>query len=426
MSAWKLAALAICVTFGNCGAIQAQQPPSPVPPMVAPSIAVLSLDDFVKAAIERHPRIMKATFAVDAAQGRFTQAGLYPNPVFAFQADELGDRTGPMGILTPQVTQEIVLHGKLKLSQAVVLKEVDQAQLAVMAERYAVIGAVRSAFYDVYALQERRIILAEIVRINEETVNKVKPAVKAGVSTPLDLVQLEIERETRKAELLAVEKELPVAFRRLAAIVGENDLPPVILAASFEVPLPDYDVEKTRAMVVSLHPEVRSAKVAVDKAQAVLRRAQVEPKPNITLNSGYTRQNQNASNDWQLGVSVPLPTWNKNQGNIFAAKAEMQMAFQDVRRVENEVAERVANSLRTYVTAKQRAEWYRDNILGRTNEALKLMTAARDAGQFNALQVLQAQRAVAEARLETNKSLGEAWKAAGELSGLMLEEQWPR
>lgn len=425
MSRLKIAALASVASLNFSGMAHAQKVSSPTPVVTAPAITVLSLDDFVKAAIERHPRVMKATFAVDAAQGKFTQAGLYPNPVFAFNADELGDRTGTLGILTPQVSQEIVRGGKLKLSQAVVAREIDQATLAVMAERFAVIGAVRAAFYDVYALQERRIVLAEIVRINEDTVNKLQPAVKAGIATPLDLVQLEIERETRRADLKAIEQELPNAFRRLAAIVGENELPPVILAATFELPLPEYDGEKTRAMVVALHPEVRSAKVGVERAQAALRRAQAEPKPNITVSSGYTRQNQNVSNDWLLSASMPLPTWNRNQGGIHTAMAEIQMAHQDVRRVENELAERVATSLRTYSAAKQRAEWYREHILGRTNEALKLMTAARDAGQFNALQVLQAQKAVAEARLETNKSLGEAWKAAGELSGMLLEEQWP-
>jgi cobalt-zinc-cadmium efflux system outer membrane protein len=46
-------------------------------------------------------------------------------------------------------------------------------------------------------------------------------------------------------------------------------------------------------------------------------------------------------------------------------------------------------------------------------------------GQFEYLRVIQAQRAVAEARLELNRSLGEAWRAAGVISGLLLEEVWP-
>ena len=80
---------------------------------------VVALDDVVRVAVERNPRIAKAAFAVDAARGRYVQAGLYPNPVFAFNADELGDRTGRGGVLTPQLTQELVRGRKLQLSQAV-------------------------------------------------------------------------------------------------------------------------------------------------------------------------------------------------------------------------------------------------------------------------------------------------------------------
>jgi cobalt-zinc-cadmium efflux system outer membrane protein len=341
--------------------------------------------------------------------------------VFSFSADELGDRTGQAGILTPRFEQEIVRGDKLRLSQAIVAKEIDQANLAVMAERYAVIGAVRAAYFEVYALQERRIILAEFVRIGTETAAKLKE----GNAAPLDLVQVEIEREMKAAELKALEAEIPAAFRRLAAVAGESTMPPVTLLADFTAPLPAYDAESTRVTVLATHPESRSARVAVEKAHASLRRAQAEPKPNLTVATGYTRQSQNQSNDWLLGVSLPLPTWNKNQGAIQSAVADIQMAQQDVCRVENELADRVATTFRTYASSKQKAEWYRDYVIGRCNEALRLTAAAREAGQFNALQVLQAQKAAAEAKLEMNKALGDAWKAAGELSGLLLEEQWP-
>jgi outer membrane protein, heavy metal efflux system len=434
--ATRLSAAALGVVAGG---LRAEPPLLPVIPLAPPAAAVpevpvtparvpakgLGLDEVVAVAVQQNPRLAKAAFAVDASRGRYVQAGLYPNPVFAFTADELGDRTGTMGILTPQVSQEIVRGGKLKLSQAVAAKEVDQAALALMNERYALIGAVRVAFYDAFALQERAKILGELVRINEDSVDRLKPGVEKGQASKLDLLQLEIERERTRAEAKAVERELPAALYRLAAIVGVRELPNTPLTASFEGPLPDYDAVRTRDLVLGVHPQLTAARVGIERAQFALQRAQAEPKPNVTVSTGYTRQNQNRSNDWLLGVSVPLPVWNKNQGGIRAATADLQMARLEVGRVENELAERVASAFRTYATAKQRADWYRDNILGRAEEALEIISKARVAGQFNVLQVLQAQKALADARLEYNRSLGEAWKAASELSGLTLEEMFP-
>ena len=68
---------------------------------------------------------------------------------------------------------------------------------------------------------------------------------------------------------------------------------------------------------------------------------------------------------------------------------------------------------------------YRKELIPRAEETFKLSLTAFKGGQFEYLRVIQAQRAVSESRLEYNKSLGEAWKAAAELSGLLLEDAWP-
>jgi cobalt-zinc-cadmium efflux system outer membrane protein len=64
-------------------------------------------------------------------------------------------------------------------------------------------------------------------------------------------------------------------------------------------------------------------------------------------------------------------------------------------------------------------------VLPKAREAADLSAKAFQAGQFTYLQVLVANRAVAEAKLEYVTALTEAWKAAAELSGLLLEENWP-
>ncbi|HVK16010.1 MAG TPA: TolC family protein [Fimbriiglobus sp.] len=398
-------------------------PPAPVPAVPAPPTGV---DDFVRLALERNPRLGRAAFAIDAARGRFVQAGLYPNPVLSITGDELGDRQGPGGIWTaPQVNQELVTGRKLTLSQAVAAREVDRAALDLLTERYALVGAVRAGFYEVYALQRRAEILADLVKLAGQSVELGQKQLALKQVARLDVIQLEVELERFRAEFESVERELPAAYRRLAAVAGDPRLPVWPLAGTFDAPLPDYDPEKTRETVLAVHPEVRAARVAIERAQFALRRAQAEPIPNVTLSSGYVRQNQNRSDDWMIGVSMPIPLWNRNQGNIRAAQAEIGIAVQDVGRVENDLAERLATAFRTYGSARQRAERYKTSLLPRAEETYELSLKAFKGGQFEYLRVLQAQRAVAEARLEYNRALGEAWRAAGEISGLLLEEVWP-
>jgi len=388
--------------------------------------ATTSLDQLIQIAIERNPRLVRATFAIDAADGKRVQAGLYPNPVISATGDELGDRTGQGGIWTaPQVNQEIVTGRKLSLSQAVAAFEVDQATLSVLNERYAIIGSVRAVYYDTYALQRRAEILRALSKLAEQSVATGKKLVEGGNIARLDLIQLEVQLEQILADRDAVESELPATFRRLAAVVGDSTIPVSRLDGPFEARLPAYDLQRSADILKEVHPEVRFAKVGVDRAHATLRRAEVEPIPNLTLSSGYTRQNQNQSNDWMIGVSLPLPTWNRNQGNIVAARAEIAMNVAQVGRVQNELVERLATAFRLYAAASQRAERYGSSIIPRAEETFKLSTDAFRGGQFEYLRVLQAQRSLIEAKLEYNRSLGDAWKSAGEISGLLLEEAWP-
>lgn len=389
----------------------------PLPPSV--------VDDFVKMAIERHPRVSRARFTIDAAQGRYVQAGLYPNPVLAITGDEIADRTGPAGIWSaPHITQEFVRGNKLSLAQAVAAAEVDQATLTLLAERYAVAAAVRAAFYEALLLQDRVAILERLLGLADEVVRLAQDQLANQQITQLDLVQLRVEREKFRAEVEATRRELPAAYRRLAAAAGDPSLAVGPIKGDLDS-VPEYDLDQVRVTVLATHPDARVARVGVERARAAIRRAEAEVIPNVSLSAAYMYQGQNRSNDFAVGLSAPVPLWNRNQGNIRAARAELGAAIHDVTRVEAELGERVATAFQSYAAGYRRAELYRSEVLPRAREAVELYLKGVKLGQFNNLKALEAQRAIAEAALERNKSLANVWKSAAELSGLLLEEQWP-
>ncbi len=103
----------------------------------------------------------------------------------------------------------------------------------------------------------------------------------------------------------------------------------------------------------------------------------------------------------------------------------MGEAVQEVGRVENELTDRLACAFRDYSAARRRADRYRTAILPRAQEAYELSRKAYAGGVFEYLRVLEAQRAVAQANLEYVRALGEAWRTAGAISGLTLEDHWP-
>ena len=388
--------------------------------------AVAELDALVARALAHHPALVQAAFAAEAARGRAFQARLPPNPTMEINGDELGDRTGPAGTWTaPRLSQQFVNGGKLRLAGAAADKETNQALLGLMSKRYALLAEVRQGYYESAALQVRQQTLAELVALADRAAEQTQKLFAAKQASRLEVLQMEVEAERWRAETEGVERERSPARARLAAVVGVPVAESAIDPAALGAVLPEYDLAGATAFVRERHPDVRAARTGIDRARLLLARAQAEPIPNVTLSAGFVRQNQNRSSDWMVGLSLPIPAWNRNQGGIQAARAGVCEAEQAAGLAELAVAERVAEAFRRYDSARRRAERYRNAILPKAEEAQALAAKAQAGGQFDSLRVLEAQRAVAQARLDGLKSLGEAWQAAAALSGLLLEDVWP-
>lgn len=396
--------------------------PSAPPAAAKPIRLAFELPDLVRIGLGQNPKLGQGAYAIDAARGRAIQAGLYPNPFLSVTGDEMGDVQGPGGIWTaPQLSQEIVTGGKLRLSQDAVQREVDQATLALTAQRYALMASIRAAFYDALSLQRRAAKLNEVRELVARSVAQAQELRKGNQIADLDVIQLEIEEERLRTDEESLKKELPAAYQRLASAVGVPGLPIASVIGDLEAPLPPYELERLTQIVPKLHPEAESARVGVLRAETLLRRAQVEPIPNVTLSGGYVRQNQNKSDDWMIGVSIPLPIWNRNQGNIFAAQAQVGEANLEVPRVENDLVDRTALAFREFAAARERALRLRQ-VKAKAEEAYKIVFAAR---ATSTLQKLESQRTLRQAEVEYLRALGDAWKAAAAISGLTLEDQWP-
>jgi cobalt-zinc-cadmium efflux system outer membrane protein len=388
---------------------------------VAPALA---LSDLIRLSLEQNPALQQAGVAIDAARGRAVQAGLYPNPTVSTIFDELGDRTGPGGVNTlPLVSQEIVTAGKLRLNRAVAGREVDQAFLGLVRQRFVLLTVVRQGYFDVLAAQRRVEVLTELVKLAGQAYETTKTLLKQEQVAKLDLLQFQVELNRFRAELEAARREQTAAWRRLVAAIGVPKLPDSTVSGSLEAVYPEYDFEQARGRLLELHPDIQSARVGVDRAELALKRARVEPIPNITVGAGYVRQNQNRSDDWTISMSVPVPLWNRNQGNIQAAQAEFVRANLEVSRVQNELLERLAGSYGQYAAARERVIRYQA-ILKDARELFDLANKAYKGGQFEYLRVLQAQRAVQETNLEYLRARLELWRAASDLAGLLLEEDW--
>lgn len=126
----------------------------------------------------------------------------------------------------------------------------------------------------------------------------------------------------------------------------------------------------------------------------------------------------------EAGVSLPL--FNRNQGNIMSAMAEVARTDSELRQTESRLAERLAESYRRFENAKRQSEIL-EKAVKDAEESLKLVREGNvlDRRVARYMDVLDALRLLSQVRLELVEMQGEVWKAKSEIEGMLQAETAP-
>jgi cobalt-zinc-cadmium efflux system outer membrane protein len=298
---------------------------------------------------------------------------------------------------------------------------------------------VRKAFVDVITAGRRRNVLTARRKEVEKALEEAKKRVQVLPEEGSEIVPLTFQYELDRIglELATAEREYAAAWTRLAAVIGSPGLAaPTALASPFLDRLPVYavhpDARKNeqnladlRRYVIANHPEVRFAEVGIAKADAALGRARAQAVPNITIGGGYQRNFNDREHQAMYQVAMPIPLFNRNQGGIREAQAVYGRAVREVDRTELDLSQRLATAYGEYTTATLRAA--ESNKLRAMSKKIydQASTLYFKAGKLSNFQIIQYQRQMIDAELEHIRAWGDAWRAASEIGGLMLDEDWP-
>lgn len=403
-----------------------QHLPELAPELVAPGQGpgIWTLDQLTELALTRNPAIREAWAQSRSARGAAVQAGLYPNPTINSSSPQLA---GSDSQYNGFVTQEFVTKGKLRLSREAALRAVQQADLKYARQRYDVLTNVRAQFYSAAVAHQRVLVLENLLVIARASRESAEKLERVGEGTRTDTLLLQIEQDRAELSLENGETLLTSAHQQLAATVGLPGLVIEGVTAELDTALPDFEFEALRRGVVTQNALARVAQLEVARSRVLLQRAIVEPFPNVVAMGGYQRQIGDAPvlDQALFQVTVPLPLWNRNQGNIASAQANVTAAAGQYGRVQNELSLRAAQVLAEYRTAVQRVDHFERQILPRAKELQRIALQGYEAGQFDFLRLLQAQRVLHETTLTYVNAQESRWLAGAEIAGLLQSEQFP-
>lgn len=382
----------------------------------------ISLDDVIAVAMGNNPAIREALTQAAAARAKAYQASLYPNPVLATASPQL---TGSDSQYNVFASQDIVTKGKLRLDTAAASGTAREAEWNAVRTRFEVLTTVRQRFYTTLAAQRRAEVLQELLEIARKSKDVGDRLLKGGEGTRTDVLLLDIELDRSIVSLQNANTMVDASRRQLIAALGVPDLAISRVKGDLEAKTPAYDMIAVEQGVVTRNALARAAEVEIGRSQILLERAQVEPFPNVNFLGGYQYQVNEPHQQGLYQVTMALPLWNRNQGNIRAAQQSVGTATAQLGRVRNELSNQTAAALGRYLSAQQSVDRYEQQILPKAQETQRLTQQLYGEGQLDFLRLLQAQRTLIEANLGYINSQEARWAAAAEVAGLLQSERFP-
>lgn len=391
--------------------------------------ALVTLEQAQKIASESNPTLRQAEAEVRAAKARQQQLGLYPNPTLGYTGDEIRGGSVGGGKQGFFLQQTVVMGGKLGLNRGVYGNDVKLAEIEAEEQKIRVQSAVKLAFLRVLAAQELLDARRDMSRIAQDAMETQRRLMNTGQADETELLEAEVEEQRMRMAARMQENTLREEWCSLAAVIGQPDLPLATVAGDLENDWPQLNEEQTVEAVARESPAIRIAGAAEKRAQSVLARAKRESIPDIQVRAGMEYNHETLGSvpfakGWEgiAELTMQIPLFNRNQGNVAAARADAERAELEKKRIALTLRERAASSVDQYANARLMALEYREEMLPRAKKAYGLMVDKYGRMLASYPRVLDAQRKLYELQIEYIVALESVWTNGIALQGYLLTD----
>lgn len=373
--------------------------------------APLTLDQAIAKAMAANPSLRAAALEVAAASGLRRQSALFPNPEISFvrEGTERGMRTQ-----TVQLSQVLELGGKRAARIRLADSEQQLAAGSLDAAKLDLRGDVTIAFFDALAAQERVRLAQASLDVANEAAGAATKRVAAGRVSPVEQDRAGVAQASSRIEVAQAQATAQVALYKLAAYWGETSPPShALFMPELDLTPPPPLAELERRLTQT--PRLQRARLQVEREQAQVGLDRAERIPDVTLIVGSKKDDQIGGSQAVVGLSVPLPLFNRNQGKLQAslARADKAQAEFDAERLRLH-QELTDVHQRAQLTSTQ-VRSMREEILPAAQRVFESTVTGFEAGKFGFLDVLDAQRTLLQIRTQYIQALYERYRAVADL-----------
>jgi len=395
-------------------------------PLPGPEGHALALADLQKLALTNSPVLRQAAAAVQAAEGAARQARAYPNPTAGFVSQSGAPNTGPN--YGGFVGQLIKTANKLKLAEAAALMDLENARLRLRKAETDLFTQVRQNYFAVLVAEENVKADRALAQLTDEAFTVLVLQLKAGEVATYEPMQLRVVALQTRGALVQARNAYNTAWKQLAATLGLPAMPLTELAGRVDMPIPRYHYDRVLAQVLSAHTDVLTAQNDIQKARYNLSQAQVTPIPDVNVQASVVKDYTPPGPPGTYAgvhVSVALPVWDLNRGNIQQSQGNLLKAVEEPHAARDDLTSRLADAFGRYENGRILLEMYRKDILPNQVQAFRAAVARHalapeiEKGVPGYNDVITAEQTLVSVVTTYLGALGDQWKAVVDVAALL-------
>lgn len=353
---------------------------------------------------------------VTAAKGQRTQAGLWKNPELSGEygsrriTDAAGGLQGDGFTRSVALTQTFEFPGKGSLRKAIANKDIEIAELGLKQFRMALTGRVQMLAYRYQAASINAAAAEEISERSAALVDLLKKRSIAGTTQLLELRVIEgslVELHKSAKEFIQQREETRLELNTLMGWPSSQSL---VIRSELTPPAHALEVNKLVLTGLAQNLQLKGRIAELEKSVRQVSAAKLEAAPDFSVGPFFSQDKAgDLEENFGGSLSLTLPLWNWNQGNIATAKARREQADALLLDARRKVEAEITRHIRFYdLTLKQLQQ-----MSGDLTEQLRATSELADrqyrTGAISVQLYLEVQRNFLSVQQTHNEAIQEAW-----------------
>ncbi|MDR2346880.1 MAG: TolC family protein [Planctomycetaceae bacterium] len=379
-----------------------------------------SFDELWEIAQITNPSLSKKSNLITAAKGKYIQSGLYPNPILIYSCDSLTvhGNAGKHGLA---VTQEIVTARKQKLNRTAISYDVTTARKEYSMEQIKLQNDLRIAYYEIL----HAILVSRVEHFTHEISHDLLKVAKTlqseGKSNAIDVLRFQTLINAAELTYRQAENNKITKWQNLLSVIGIYDLPYQSVRGTLIDPTPRRDKQLTWIHFQKISPQLELARLKIAQSKTQLEYAKAGQIPNVYATVSLAYDIPAKTKVPFVGIAMPLTIYNKNQGNITKAIAEIAIANRELERLTLSFHKQMTNIFCQYNNACELIHVYEKTIIPDTFETLRQIGENYCNGKMTYLELYAQRKIVISVLLQYIDALKTKAVTTTQIDGMMLE-----